>query len=100
MTALLFVLFFLISFAIGAAATFLVVSFIIRADVKYGEGLYVTYQDKHDRWLVFGDVDETINKMRHHWREPEVFNKARLDKIEAESKAKRKAAKARRWYRK
>lgn len=100
MTALLFVLFFLVSFLIGSAATFLVVSLIIREDVKRGEGVFVTYREKDDRWLVFGDVDETINKMRSHFREPEVFNKARLDKLEAESKAKRKAAKARRWYRK
>lgn len=100
MTALLFVLFFLVSFLIGSAATFFVVSLVIREDVKNGEGVFVTYREKDDRWLVFGDVDETINKMRNHFREPEVFNKARLDKLEAESKAKRKAAKARRWYRK
>lgn len=100
MTALLFVLFFLFAFAVGSASTFLVVSLIIREDVKKGEGLFITYREKDDRWLVFGDVDETTNKMRSHYREPEVFDKARLDKMEAESKAKRKAAKARKWYRK
>lgn len=94
MTALLFALFFLASFLVGVAATCFTVSFIILEDVKRCEGVFVTYQKKDDRWLVFGDVDETINKMRSHFREPEIFNKARMDKADAERKAKRKKSKA------
>ncbi|QEG10403.1 hypothetical protein KMI8_78 [Klebsiella phage KMI8] len=100
MTALLFVLFALFCIAVGIAATLLVVAAIVHEDVKNGEGLYVSFNPGKDRWMVFGDVEETLNKMRNHYREPDTFGKAEVEKIKADRKAKKAAAKKRRWYRK
>lgn len=96
MTALFFALFFIVSLAFGSFLTFLVVSLIIREDVKNTEGLYVVYNKKSDKWTIFGDIDNTLNKMRSHYKEPEVYDKARLEQMSKENKAKSKV----RWYRK
>ena len=96
MTTLLFVLFFLFAFSVGIAATLLVVGLIVREDVKNGEGVYVSYNAREDKWMVFGDIDATINKMYSHYKRPDVYDKAKLEELEKANKNE----KQKRWYRK
>lgn len=96
MTALLFVLFFIVSFIIGGVATFMVVSIILREEIRNGNGVVVIFNAKRDKWEVFGDLDFTLNKMRSHYKEPDIFDKARLDKAAKASKQRSKV----KWYRK
>lgn len=96
MTALLFALFFIVSFIIGGVATFMVVGLIIREDIRNSEGVVVTFNAKRDKWTIFGDLDFTLNKMRNHYKEPEIFDKAKLEETAKAGKRRSKV----KWYRK
>lgn len=100
MSVLLFILLFLFGVGAGVTLTLLIVAAIVHSNIKDGEGVYVTFSPKSDRWMVFGDVDETLNKMRSHYKEPDKFGKRELEKFKEDRKAKLAESKRRRWYRK
>lgn len=69
MTTFFLILAFVAVFALGMAAAFLAMGFILKHDSDTNEGVWLTYNKKDDEWKVFGNIPETVAKASSHWRQ-------------------------------